>query len=152
MTTIASILLLIIRLTMALKSMNPIKVRISVLIARAIIFLIMRTITGTSWFPLVLIVLFIGGIIMIFIILSSILPNEKRLKRKFALVIILTSIILLTSRSWALTAERVSFNRKIYLSRRINFFVVMAIILFYFLARIRVLRSEKTPMRRVTCY
>lgn len=131
----------------AIKSGNPLKTRVSILGARIIIFTYIQWVSRGVWIPTLMILLFIGGIIIIFIILSSIIPNEKSIKSKGAsFILFLTTLFILVGPQRA-SKEAMPIEAKNFLIRGENFWVMTLIILIFFLASMRILSSEQTPMR-----
>lgn len=61
---------------------NPVKIRLMLTTISFIIIVIIKEMSGMSWIPLILSMLFTGGILIMFIILSSITPNEPIKKNK----------------------------------------------------------------------
>lgn len=134
------------------KAVNPIKTRVSILVTGAVILQISRRHSGTCWITILILLLFMGGIIIIFMILSSILPNEKTIKIKNPIILIW--ILALTLIYWRAPIEGGSIGErtKSFLSSGQNFYVIITLILIFFVGRMRTLRSERTPMRSLTCY
>lgn len=136
----------------ARKIKNPIKLRVALILYRAIIFLIIIIKTGAKWFPILYFLLFIGGILIIFIVLSSIIPNEKPGKSKITYPAVFTFFVL----------GRIFYNNipfiiqsteriKTLLSTSIIIPILRIIIILYFFLSIEMLKRVKLPIRTVSC-
>lgn len=146
------ILLTLVISRMILATKNPVKIRTILVGLRIILFTIMTIYSGNTWFPLIFHLLFSGGILMIFIILSSIIPNEKTKKIKIKL---LTTIILII-RYFNLRKRNIKISRfqeiKIFLNNRININFIITLIIIYFITFLFILRKENLPIRTIKCY
>lgn len=138
--------------TMASKSSNPVKTRVAILALRITIFFQMRATTGASWIPILITILFIGGIIIMFIILSAVLPNEKRMRVKSFFVLTLALTITTLEFGWGVTGRVRAEKYKRFLISGVNFWAMIILILTYFIARMSSLNSEETPIRTLYCY
>lgn len=152
MTKRVLVLISIILMLIISNSKNPIKIRLLILLSVSIIFSVLRTNTGNVWFPLLFFVLFTGGILIIFIILSSILPNEKALKRKMPKILIIWIIV------WSLIERKkeIFFPRdhniiKGTLTSGIIFPFITLTILIYFFRSIRFNNREEYSIRSFQC-
>lgn len=134
------------------KASNPIKTRIAILLIGGLMIQISSSISGASWISILILMLFMGGIIMMFIILASILPNEKGLKVKNPLVYALIVIFLVIFSRAPITGAIGGSVTKTFLTSGQNFYMIMRLILLFFIGRIRTLSTENTPMRSITCY
>lgn len=130
---------------------NPVKIRIILLVLRIVIFFIIALESGIIWFPVLFALLFIGGILIIFIILSSILPNEKRLKIKIFMMSIPVAIYL-SRTSGKIIDIRISAKvSKRFLRSRHTFYFLIIILILYFFCTIRMLCKNEIPMRSCIC-
>lgn len=131
---------------------NPIKIRILILIGTSIIFLLIHLNTGNVWFPLIFFILFTGGILIIFIILASILPNEKVWKIKtpktFITWFFLATLIGIQKNT---VFKRNFIDLKSILSSGVVFTLITLIILVYFFTSIRLNRAEQYSIRSFQC-
>lgn len=152
MTTIRLMSILTIFLIIASKSANPVKTSLAILGVRVFIFLQMRILSGTSWVPVLMVLLFMGGIIIMFIILSSVLPNEKRIKVKNYWVFAPILAIAVIGWNWERGVNPSPRRYKRFLSSGNNFWIIIILIITYFISGLRVLRTEDTPMRTLYCY
>lgn len=130
---------------------NPVKVRITLLIVRIAIFLSLIIKRGESWFPILFSMLFIGGILIIFIILSSISPNEKSIKLLFLSIPVIILIILTFQENKILENREIHKFPKRFLDSRSRFSFIILILILYFFSAIIILSKVETPMRRVLC-
>lgn len=134
-----------------INSRNPIKTSFSILISASVIFFYVKITSGITWLPLIFFILFTGGILMIFIILSSVLPNEKTIKVKYSkrirLTILITTLIVSKYESIPIIATQT----KRFLTSGLNLILITAIILAYFFNSINLNSNEETPMRSLQC-
>lgn len=130
---------------------NPVKIRIILIILRLTIFFLIYLRSGIVWFPILFSLLFIGGILIIFIILSSILPNEKRTKIHIMRTIILSNLILFTQHSKIEESLITGKFIKRFLSRNNSFNLLILILILYFFSTITILCKVELPIRSVTC-
>lgn len=139
-------------LTWRIKAVNPVKTRVAILSTGVILMLLSSHISGSSWIPILILILFMGGIIIIFIILSSILPNEPRIKLKNPLTYLLTLVVVVSIISLPLNSggQIIKTIRAFLLSGQ-NFYIIISLIFLYFVGSIRILRTEQTPIRVLSC-
>lgn len=151
MTTVIFFWIIAITSAVITQTNSPIKVRIRLMGLRGFIFIIVGVKTGSSWFPLLIFLLFVGGILIIFIILSSIIPNENLKPVNYG---ILAAII------GSLEFARINhpnLNRNLSKglvalvgeSRIILF--ILSLITLYFFSMILIIKREQIPIRNVTC-
>lgn len=132
---------------------NPIKMCILLLTGARLNATARIISTGVSCISFILIIIFIGGIIIIFIILCSILPNQRgdESPRKITPnTRVWLSLIILSRR---LTFQRVNKNSiiKTFIERNQNIIMIVTIITIYFIAFNKTIRSRKTRIRRLYC-
>lgn len=145
-------LILITGLTWATTSVNPVKIRIRILRISVLLFFSMAVSSGDSWIPLLLTILFMGGIIIMFMILSSILPNEKTIKNKKISYLIIFAMFTSLSVFWKVGPMFGRTEIKSFLSSRANFCVLAILVLLYFFRRIGIIASEERPIRSLQCH
>lgn len=133
-----------------IKSINPVKIRIILIMLRNFLFLNLFLKRRISWFPTIFLIIFTGGILMIFIIVSSIIPNQKPIKFKISMtVLIARSIIALiemkNTKELTTTFRSLKWNmeRIFYIAR------LTSLIILYFFTFIRILSIEKRSMRSI---
>lgn len=134
---------------------NPVKISIRLIFLRITIFNSIFLISGIRWFPLIFCLLFIGGILMIFLILSSLIPNEKIKKNKINKNMMLISIIIaiLINLNWKIKINEISWTqRKIFLINNLNIATITILILIYFLIFIILNIKEKVSLRIIRCH
>lgn len=132
-------------------SNNPIKARFFILTAAGAILFITRSNTGIVWIPLIFFILFTGGILIIFIILSSVLPNEKTIKIKYSKVFTAITIILIWPLRKNLETNLISRRVKRFISSGINLIFIMRVIIIYFFISININSIERTSIRSIQC-
>lgn len=135
-----------------LKCRNPVKISIIILFISINLFFRMNYSTGKNWFRAIFILLFIGGILIIFIILASLIPNEKN--KKIKVIICLRVILfnyLFTCYYRPLSWNIIQQNKWLLNSSR-RFFALITIILIYFFLFIFFIKVEKLSMRSLRYY
>lgn len=137
--------MLILNSIIILTSINPVKIRLNILIFRILIFISIGKIRRRIWFPIIFLLLFVGGVIIIFIILSSLAPNEKSLKTHIKKFFIYTTTIM----PWIIYRD---VNSKIHRLKWIiksnsNIEILIIIILGYFFSFILIIRTDKLSIR-----
>lgn len=136
-----------------IKNKRPLKLRFIILLLTNIIFIKLTFNSGRSWIPLLFIILFTGGILLIFIILSSIIPNQKSKKFKPKIKIIIFIIINIALREKLIRKETEILNQiKSFLTSGINIIWITTVILIYFLRSIIYINTEETPLRTIQCW
>lgn len=130
---------------------NPVKLRFILVLLRAMVFLIMNLGTGTRWFPIIFILLFTGGILIIFMILSSILPNEKPGKIWKPTRIIFTVTILICFLGKTSQENLIHNSVKAFISRGSVYWILISLLLLYFFSVILIVKRKKLPMRTLSC-
>nr|YP_009228542.1 NADH dehydrogenase subunit 6 [Phyllocoptes taishanensis]ALK03805.1 NADH dehydrogenase subunit 6 [Phyllocoptes taishanensis] len=127
-------------------SMGPMKLAVNLLIMSVLLMTLLSMKMGLSWLSLVYVMLFTGGILMMFMILSSFLPNEKSTKLNVSTLALAipfmvsiqnldpSDILPTTTMKWVLEASSTSIS-------------LMAIMLLYFVAFLENVSSDKLPMR-----
>lgn len=144
------ILLSTLLLIAILKSINPVKIRIILMILRNFLFLYLFLKRRISWFPTIFLIIFTGGILIIFIIVSSIIPNQKPIKFKVSIIIILTrTIIALIERKNTKELTRVFRSLKWNIERIFYIARLTSLIILYFFTFIKILSIEKISMRSI---
>lgn len=140
--------LLIVYFTLKLYSRtNPIKIALNLLYIRIIIFFLMTLSTGSTWYPYIISILFIGGILIIFLVLSAIIPNEKDGKDKkvtgYALILAIISLYARRSTNIDLVIPA----NKWLLSSWSTFIIIIFVLLPYFFSITFLIWGGKTSMR-----
>lgn len=125
---------------------RPLKLRIVLVGIRGLIFLYLQENVGSTWFSLIFFLIFIGGIIVVFIILSAITPNQKYLKINSKIVFVIIMLRLPTA--FLLPSdESLTIRMKWFISRNTNILIGIAIMLLYFFSFIYITTKEKYPIR-----
>lgn len=130
-------------------STNPVKIMLILLGISSSSFVICYWLGVMSAFVIILYILFVGGILIIFIILASLLPNEKSIKSRTIPIIAGISII-----TWLLRESFKSVTRETVKSAFFSIQIVtMAVILvlIYFFSFLYVLSRQDQPMRFFLC-
>lgn len=134
----------------ASRGASPVKVSVIILFYASVLFYYIREIHSSSWLAVIFYLLFIGGILIIFMILSSISPNEKTKRGKskkvaFAFIMALTPIISL----YNINLMELSQKIKYFINANRTVFFSISLIVVYFFFFISMIEREKSPIR--TC-
>lgn len=149
-TSISTMITIVMITTMASGSSNPVKIRIVLTILSSGIFLKIKM-NGNSWYPILFFLIFIGGILIMFIILSSVLPNEKsEIKKKVMETIILVLLAGMFDMTWEMRSQ--TGGRKAFLQSSNSFFFLTAVIVLYFFLSIKIVSEEEITLRSILCY
>lgn len=131
------------------KKENPISISIKLILVTINLFTIISISTRRVWFPLILIILLLGGILVIFTILSSLIPNEKIKKEKPSMIYcIFFRIPIIIKKS---ETTNIFKDNKTFIEERPTFIIILFIILFYFLRFVTIINKEDTPIRNFEC-
>lgn len=135
-----------------LQASNPIKTRFLIITLVGLILINLRIETRSAWFTMLFIMLFAGGILIMFMILSSILPNEKSGKTKFpkSTSVLILILILITRPKQTENLGEMS-QAKRFLSSRVNLIIILAIIILYFFKSIKLNGTENLSIRSLYC-
>lgn len=133
---------------LAIKNTNPIKIRVTLVLIGALMFYYIKILTRQSWFPMIFYILFIGGILIIFIIVSSMLPNEPIKKNNYRKIIGILIVILIigSTKNITITQELWS-NVKNELLTNLNFIILTNMLIRYFVTFLILVSKEKIPLR-----
>lgn len=137
-------------LVLSMSSANPVKVTILLILMRILNFFIIHVQTASTWFPIIFLIMFTGGILMMFIILSSILPNEPAKKIKNFIIII---VIFIATTPFMAYASRTTFipSTKWFLTSSPILWGTITLVSAYFLSFITILSKNKSSLRSRTC-
>lgn len=128
---------------------NPIKSAIILIIIGVSIFSMSRLYTGKRWIPLVILILFTGGVLIVLIILSSIIPNRhpgKDLKILVKLRILIRIILLLILFNFETSNQNQSMLKQIII-RKNRIYLMTLMIIMYFAGFLMILSKDKISMR-----
>lgn len=126
---------------------NPVKLRIILICLSITLFFMMSLKTGQVWFPTLIFLIFIGGILMIFMILSSVLPNEKPGKTKIKVIIRLILVLWMIRNSRTLIVSETHEGVKGILRLSLMLVVIFTLISIYFLTVIMIAKRTESPLR-----
>lgn len=149
MITLARTLALALTLN-SLATLNPMKMIFTMAVLRTLIFIILNISIRVTWIALLLYMLFLGGILIRFIMVASLIPNEKSLnfKPRHFLLVIMVAVTFLTSQQ---NVAEIFYAKNILL-RDLNIILMVRIILIYFLIFIEVITQTKRPLRTSYCH
>nr|QPK42045.1 NADH dehydrogenase subunit 6 [Criotettix japonicus] len=102
---------------------QPMNLIIIILVQTAMTTILMSTISLSSWFNYLLMIIFIGGMMVLFIYITSIAPNEKNNKFKFNIimtVIMLTTLILLNLKTNYKNSETIMYYSQMMENYKMN--------------------------------
>lgn len=134
---------------------SPVKFISSLILLAARLTILCILVRATSWMGRIFFMIFIGGIMVIFIILSSLLPNEKRTKvKKFALVLSFLGIlvVLLSADLIGVGAESAfNYQTKSFFGSSGSFEILILLILAYFFNFIFLISKQNSSLRTLFC-
>lgn len=133
-------------------STNPVKLIVRLLAIRRGVFWVAAVNKSRIWIRRVFLIIFIGGILIMFMILSSLLPNEKRLKNKKTkslafIVFIARACNMATPRKERGLTQEIQL---IFLSNG-RFEILVIVILVYFFCFIYMVTKENSRIRSLLC-
>lgn len=134
----------------ATKAFNPVKLTCILLLISSAMFLCISLTQGITWFPIVFFILFVGGILVIFIILSSAIPNEKASKFKMKLVALASFSFMLGSPA-VYRFPAITLSKWALLDSQIAIVITLALLI-YFFSFLKIVRTKKAPIRKINCY
>lgn len=149
MMTIIKILTLTLIRTLE-KNSNPVKIGIALIVLRALLLLILTVEKRNIWIPRIFFILFIGGILIIFMILSSLRPNEKSIKIKISVGIIILILTAVTNFHNEFSQERIRITKSI-LNSIFSTTGITILLVAYFLTFISILNKRKNTLRTSLC-
>lgn len=135
-----------------IKTKNPIKIRIFLTLIRIALFSFLSLNKGSCWISIIFYILFIGGILVIFIILSSLSPNESSLKIKTSRTIL---IILALMKIQAIKMQPIEIIQALIKNSLRNWpiiIIVRSLIIIFFFSFLMILSREKTSIRSTICH
>lgn len=137
----------LISLVILKKIINPIKIGMVILIAGAIILILVASDTGNVWTSSIIFLLYLGGILVVFIVISSVAPNEKpkKVKRLLVITFLLASIFLRISNKE--TLESLVSQSKARVSSGALILAIILLMSSYFFIFLSVVREGKTSIR-----
>ena len=136
-------------------SFNPVKIGGLVLIYSLFLVMHIYKSSGFSWFPIILLLLFSGGILVVFIMLSSIHPNQEVQKSKLSFLPMGTVFILTLIPKTSLDISfkwRRHERLKMFFQEFTRSLILTSVILFYFLIFTKILEKEVRCIRLTLCY
>jgi len=105
---------------------------------------------SSSWVRFILILIFLGALLTIFVYLSSIVPNEV-IKLNFKFLYVLIVLLLLNNISHVLNTD-ISFIKKIIVFSHLNFNLIIPFIIFYIIigltVRVYITSIIKNPIKQ----
>lgn len=131
---------------------NPVKAGIIILWLRTLIFLLTNLAGGSAWFRSLTFLIFTGGILIMFIVLSRFHPNETPQKINYKnITIIILGASLLPSSIRGIIDVSLERSRKIIYQRRRTAFIITMLVILYFSIFLKILGSKKNSMRITIC-
>lgn len=139
--------LIILLLAFMINVKNPVKMSITVLASGSAILLLSCSITGIIWINLILFLLFIGGILVVFIIISSVTPNERggKVKRLLFLPYFMIGLCF-TPYLWTEGAQTSTHIKSVLIETRFLMMMVIVISLYFFIF-IKILARREIRLR-----
>lgn len=131
-------------------SNRPIKSAILLFLSCVSFFFSLWVSLGSCWFSLIFRILFLGGVIVVILVLSSLMPNEK--VEKFSLFLFVfsffyffLSVLFFNYRGFS------TFFSQICFFRGFNFLFLTFLVTCYFFSFLFVLTFDKGPLRSFFC-
>lgn len=148
------VLIVTLSLFLLVTAVNPVKICASLILARVGLFTYIFCKNSSIWIRAIFFIIFIGGIIIMFIILTSLIPNEKNLKvRKKLTSILILSARFVSLRSSIAQVEIISTQQiKVIFFSNESFETLILAILLYFLVFVYILSKESSSLRSFSCY
>lgn len=136
-------------------SKNPMKICLTIIAASLIVFAYIYILSGITWFPLIIYILFTGGILIIFIVVSSVRPNKKLDKEpiKPMVIILMATLILITVDLRPRELKEPQINQvKWFLNKKETLTGIIVLIIRYFASFITFLSKHSTSLRTILCH
>lgn len=127
---------------------NPVKIAVTILFFSTTVFNLMGIQIGSNWIRIILFLIFTGGILITFIVLSSLMPNisfTTSLSNKRFYIIFIILAVLITF-NYRINSTRLRSIKEINLIAG-NLFFFTTLILGYFFGFLWVVRSLKGSIR-----
>lgn len=148
--------------TILIYSKSPLKSNLIILLQTILISIIINLINKTSWISFIIFILYVRGLIIIFLYISRIAFNELNINKNLKLLILITTIILIIILKFKSLFIKENFNFEnnyIFEDNKyfINIFLIpnnliiyfIIIILFFILILvIWLLKNKKGPLRQ----
>lgn len=130
---------------------NPVKIGMMVITLRALILRSTVKITGEVWIRVVIFLLFMGGILVVFIVVSALAPNEnpKKIKKINLLIALIVSSLLSFSGVGTVVKTRREVIKTSVVSRWFLRMVLILMSLYFFIFLI-VINKDRMSLRRFT--
>lgn len=143
-------------------SKSPLKSNLIILFQTILISIIINLINKTSWISFIIFILYVRGLIIIFLYISRIAFNELNINKNFKLLILLTILILLIILKFKSLFIKENFNfenKYIFEDNKyfINIFIIPNNLIIYFIILILffililviwLLKNKKGPLRQ----
>lgn len=130
---------------------NPVKISLNLSFLSLIIFFVIYLNSRQVWFPFMFVLIFMGGIMIMFMILSSILPNEKSSKNFLRLPMILVVLSTLNFSNYQ-TQSSIPKQLECMINSNTSMILMMILILAYFFSSIKIASKEESPIRYSSCH
>lgn len=145
---ITLIKILIIWLVATRYSGRPVKLIINLLKVCLLISYFLIEARTVSWFPLIYLILIAGGVLIIFIILSSLIPNIPMRKTKIRTLL----VAIVIAYPWAqIEAEVTMPSLTAWFEESVVIAGTTLIMLYYFFAFVKLVGRGNIPLRSCVC-
>lgn len=145
---ITLIKILIIWLVATRYSGRPVKLIINLLKVCLLISYFLIEARTVSWFPLIYLILIAGGVLIIFIILSSLIPNIPMRKTKIRTLL----VAIVIAYPWAqIEAEVTMPSLTAWFEESVVIAGTTLIMLYYFFAFVKLVGRRNIPLRSCVC-
>lgn len=143
----------LISLFLILSPLSPVKLALSLIVVRMMLFLEVYIFNSRVWMASIYIIIFVGGIIVMFMIMVSLLPNEKNLKMG-KLILISFLVVLPLSRGLLRDVQMencLNHTSKVIFFSNERFETLIIVILLYFFSFLAILSKETSTLRSSVC-
>nr|WRQ18287.1 NADH dehydrogenase subunit 6 [Onukigallia sp.] len=144
--------------TMSLMMKNPMSMGVTLLMQTIMMIILMNKITSSSWFPMITFLMMIGGLMILFMYMSSIASNEK-FKMNIKLITLMMLLMITTDEMMINTQttenqsmmindnlEKLSMN-KLY-SKTLSISIIMVVFLLLTMIAIsKMVKHYEGPLR-----
>ena len=131
---------------------NLLKLSLTLLMVSSLIFFRIALICGSTWMPTIFFLLFMGGILVLFILISSILPNERMNKSYLSKSVLMVGTVWVFLDSQSVDASRFSETLKTLLESSNNLSWAVILMGRYFMVLLLSLCKKERPLRTYLCH
>nr|YP_009000448.1 NADH dehydrogenase subunit 6 [Argas miniatus]AHF21649.1 NADH dehydrogenase subunit 6 [Argas miniatus] len=127
-------------------SLHPLTMLMTLIIFTLNITIMLYKTLYTTWFSMILILLILGGILVLFIYISSVIPNKKFIYKKWMFILMIFPLFFPTN----MTSSNYSFSKISMFNIDKNSFLLVFITIYLLITLIAVMKlinSSMAPLR-----